>query len=242
MNKRILLSIVLLLLVRVASSQILIALVFGDKLNNERLEFGLNVGLNASTISNVEQASYMAGLNLGMTFVYKINDRFHLNPALYFSYPLGAKGMTVYETPDSNLNELLREARLKRELSYFSLPITIRYRVFGKTFLEFGPQISLNTNAQDIFEVSMFNDDEVVYTRDLKDEYKRFDFGLTCGITQKLREQSGVHLTFRYYYGLLDISKNDDFPDQHSSSFYFSAGIPIGGNKKSKTNDTVITD
>ncbi len=241
MKKRILLSIILLLVVRIASSQILIALVFGEKLNNERLEFGLNVGLNYSIVSNVGESHYMPGLNLGMTFVYKINDKFHLNPALYFSYPLGAKGMTVYETPDSSLNDVLKEASVKRELSYFSLPITLRYRIFGKTFIEFGPQISLRTKAQDIFEVTMFNDDEVVYTRNVMDDYKRFDFGLTCGVTQKLRENSGVSLTLRYYYGLLDVSKNNEHPDQYNSSFYFSAAIPIGGNKKS-TEEAVISD
>ena len=37
-------------------SQVLIALLFGDKLNTDKLDFGLTAGLNLSTISNLADA------------------------------------------------------------------------------------------------------------------------------------------------------------------------------------------
>lgn len=235
MNKLILnqlaLTWLLIIIVKISSGQILIALVFGDKLNNDKLEFGMNVGINTSSISNVDYSQHQIGLNLGLNFVYKINDKFNLNPALYFSYPLGAKKVALYETPDSNLNELLKDATLERKLSYFSLPVTIGYRLFGLTYIDVGPQFGLNSSAKDIFEVTMFENDEVIYTQDVKKNYKWLDAGLTIGITQKLKEKNGISLKLRYYYGLVDISKNPEEPNQHNSSFYFSAAIPIGGTK-----------
>lgn len=223
-----------LLLAHTASSQILIALIFGDKLNSEKLEFGLNVGVNYSDIQNVTHTSNQRGLNIGMTFNYKFSKNFHLNPALYFAYPMGARGLDIYETSDSSLSHIIEDATLDRQLSYFSLPITLRYRLFGKTFIEAGPQVSLLSKGQDIFTLDIEDQGELTYKVNLREQYNLFDFGITGGITHKLREQNGVSLTFRYYYGLIDISKNASQPNQVNSAFYFSCGIPIGGNAKGK--------
>ncbi len=219
-----------------ASSQILIALIFGDKLNSEKLEFGLNIGANYGDIQNVAHTSNQRGLNLGMTFNYKFSKNFHLNPALYFAYPMGARGLEIYQTPDSNLNHLIEKATLNRQLSYFSLPVTLRYRLFGKTFVEVGPQVSLLNKGEDIFKIDIEDGGELTYKVNLRDKYTLFDFGVTGGITHKLRERNGVSLTFRYYYGLIDISKDPNAPNQRNSAFYFSCGIPIGGNAKGEND------
>lgn len=51
-----------------AQSQVLISLLFGDKLNSPFLEFGLDGGLNFSTISNMETSGTEVGFNLGFYF------------------------------------------------------------------------------------------------------------------------------------------------------------------------------
>ena len=217
-------------IVHAASSQILIALLFGDKLNGERLEFGLNVGANLTTLSNVNADSYSGGFNIGINFVFKINDRFHLNPALFFSYPMGANLLPLYDTPDDDLDNVLNEGNLHRKLSYFSLPITMRYRLFGLTFIEAGPQISLKQNAVDVFSVIIKDRDEVIYSQNIRKDYKLFDFGVTAGFTQKLRKQGGVSISLKYYLGLIDISTNAT--NQKNSALYATVAIPIGGNPK----------
>jgi hypothetical protein len=80
------------LLAKAASAQILIALVLGDKINNENLEFGLTVGVYRASIINLEPSYAGFGLNMGLSFFYKFNERWHLNPMLYYSFPMGAKG------------------------------------------------------------------------------------------------------------------------------------------------------
>ena len=51
-----------------AQSQILITLLFGDKLNSDRMEFGLEGGLNFSNISGFENDAYLSKFNLGFYF------------------------------------------------------------------------------------------------------------------------------------------------------------------------------
>ena len=57
-----------------ANSQVLIALIFGDKLNSPSLEFGLTAGLSLSTINNIPEAKYRSALNLGLYFDVRIKD------------------------------------------------------------------------------------------------------------------------------------------------------------------------
>ena len=51
-----------------SQSQILISLLFGDKLNSPGVEFGLEGGLNYSTISGFESNSYLGNFYLGFYF------------------------------------------------------------------------------------------------------------------------------------------------------------------------------
>lgn len=234
MKKILILGILVLLIAPTLKSQILIALVFGDKLNNEKLEFGLNVGLNSSTISNADANKYHNGLNLGLNFIYKFSENWHVNPSLYFSYPMGARDLPIYEISDTNLNKVLERGIMERELSYFSLPVTLRYKMFGLTYFDFGPQFSLNTNAEDIFSISIDDEGSLKHSENVRKDHKLFDVGITAGFTQKLRSENGVSLKLRYYYGLLDVTKSDT--KQYNSVIYFSVGVPIGGNSKSKNN------
>jgi len=57
----------LLLLGLNVQSQVLISLLFGDKLNSDGLEFGLEGGLNFSKISGLEANKSLRALNLGLS-------------------------------------------------------------------------------------------------------------------------------------------------------------------------------
>ena len=59
---------VLLMLGQLAHGQVLISLLFGDKLNSPTLKFGLDGGVNFSTLSNVSPSKYHTGFNLGFYF------------------------------------------------------------------------------------------------------------------------------------------------------------------------------
>src|SRR3954466_8859109 len=61
-----------------AHSQVIIALLFGDKLNSDKLEFGLAGGLNLSHISNISDTKNRSGFNLGLFLNIKLDDNFFL--------------------------------------------------------------------------------------------------------------------------------------------------------------------
>jgi len=241
--KKILIIIISIFIYNTASSQVLIALIFGDELNGERLEFGLNVGENFSTLSGVPDVTYRHGFNIGLNFIYKINNRLHLNPALFFTYPMGAKKIPIYDTPDTNLNKVLTNAEIDRKLTYFNLPVTLRYRLFGLTFIEAGASLSLSTKMSDTFSADIENKNKyerehsLDYTQNIRSEYKYFDGGVVFGVTQYLRESRGVTISVKYYQGLMNISKDDKYSNQKNRVFSVIVGIPIGGAKKKKETE-----
>ena len=66
--KKYLLFLFLLLAGSQAHSQVLISLIFGDKLNSDWLEFGLEGGWNFSKFTGLETGSYLNDWNLGFYF------------------------------------------------------------------------------------------------------------------------------------------------------------------------------
>jgi len=225
--KKALLILLFILLVNTLSAQVLIALFFGDKLTNDRLEFGLNVGLNRSSIVNLDARGPNTGLNIGMSFLYKFNERWHLNPMLYYAFPMGSKGIAVYDTPNEDLNAVLETATVKRIMAGFSLPITVRHRLFNLTYVELGPQFSLLTKVEDVFSVSLFEEDDLSYTANVSDQYKKIDVGLTVGIAQRLKQTNGITITVRYFNSLMNISKEAGSTKQYHSVIHFGVIIPF---------------
>ena len=51
-----------------AKSQVLLSLIFGDKLNSDVLEFGLEGGTHFSNISNIEKDKALTVFSLGFYF------------------------------------------------------------------------------------------------------------------------------------------------------------------------------
>ena len=74
-----------------SNSQVLISILFGDKLNSGKVEFGLQGGLNWSTIKNLEGAKSLTGFNLGFYFDIKLkNPSWMINTGVIVKSPMGA--------------------------------------------------------------------------------------------------------------------------------------------------------
>jgi hypothetical protein len=74
MKKNILIISLLILSFNV-QSQVLITLLLGDKLNSPNLEFGLEGGVNWTTISGLETNSFARKWNLGFYFDIRIKNQ-----------------------------------------------------------------------------------------------------------------------------------------------------------------------
>ena len=57
-----------------ANSQVVISLLFGDKLNSESVKFGLDGGINYSNLSNANSSDNQSGFNLGFYFDIQLKE------------------------------------------------------------------------------------------------------------------------------------------------------------------------
>ncbi len=207
-------------------SQVLIALLFGDKLNSGNLEFGLTGGLNASNIQGYQGTNYKTGLALGLYFNIRINDRWFIHPEANPKFPTGVDRLPFYSLEDQVLDSLFMQANITRKVKNIAVPILVRYRIGKSFFAEAGPQIGLRTKAKDEFEAG-----DLSYENDITDQITRFDVGLALGLNQRLsKRKNSMSVGIRYYVGLTDIDKLNE-GTQRNGVFQALVSIPVGAGK-----------
>jgi len=216
-----------------ADGQVIIALLFGDKLNSDKLEFGLAGGLNQSYISNFNHTKTKSGFNFGLYFNIKLGDSWFIRAEAAPKFPTGASKLKPYSLNDSNLDSLLQNGDVTRKIKNIALPILMRYRIKNLLFAEVGPQIDLRTKAKDVFESG-----NLTYKNKIEDNITRFDFGFAFGLTQKLNKNIGsMAFGIRYYMGITDIDKLTQ-GSQKNGVIQILANIPVGaGKQKQKGKD-----
>lgn len=217
-----------LLLTGTSKSQILIAMVFGDQLNTPKLEFGLNVGANLSSLSGLDEAKYNPDVVVGTYFMWKFHDRFQLQPELFFRYTGGARKLYPYPLENEVLDPLLRQSRVERTAIYFSLPVNLKYRIWKELRISVAPQASLLASAKDQFIRTGDEENELVYSLNSTSKLKKFDFGFSGGLSYKLKNGKGINLELRYYYGVLNTINDSGMPSSGNRIISMLVGIPIG--------------
>lgn len=217
------------------SSQVLISLLFGDKLNSPHLEFGLEGGINFSNISNLENSVSNTGFNLGFYFDIKSkkNPAWMLNTGVIVKSPMGAKGIAVYELSNEDLNKTFAGGSVEREIRYFNVPILIKYQFDNNIYIKGGPMLGLLSKAFDKFVKEIDNQD-VTYKNNIRDQIHVIDAGLAFGLGYHLNKGNGMNIGLQYYLGLVPVMKGDQNPDEFNRSFYIVAAIPIGKGKAAK--------
>ena len=209
-------------------AQVLIALVFGDKLNTDKLEFGLVVSPSFTKITNIE-CNYKDGLNLSLYFNVKINDRFFIHPEALAKATFGAEDIFPYSTGNDTLDKQFEGGAILRKIKAFGLMVNAQYRITDKIYIELGPQVNWMLKSKDIYEAK-YNGNELTYTVPISDKVTTFEVGLTGGLGYRLRKEKGVSLMIRYFSGFTDIWKALDGTQSNTARTY-NIGIPVGGNK-----------
>ncbi|MCP2025556.1 hypothetical protein L1276_000696 [Flavobacterium sp. HSC-32F16] len=222
---------VTLLCMNQAKSQVLISLIFGDKLNSPFLEFGLEGGINLTDISGLDSEGVNPGFNLGFYFDIrsKQNPSWMINTGVIVKSPMGARHIPVYSLDDVNLDNTFEGGRVNREIRYFNVPILIKYQFKNRIYFKTGPQLGLLASAFDEFK-NKVNDNDVVYKKKIRDEIRVIDAGIALGAGYHMNVGNGLNITVQYYYGLVPVMKGDG-PNVYNRSLYLTAGIPIGKGK-----------
>jgi hypothetical protein len=226
------------------NSQVIISLLFGDKLNTPKIEFGLEGGANFSTISNLDQADTRTDFNLGFYFDFMLkNPSWAVNTGVIVISTLGAKGLPVYSLNDEQLDNAFAGGNVSRQINYFHVPIMMKYKFDNNIYVKAGTQLGLLSKAYDEFK-NEYNGEDLEYSNKIRDQIHVIDAGLAIGAGYRLMGGNGMNIGLNYYYGLVPVMKGDG-PNQFHRSLYLTVGIPIGKAKaaeKKATNEKQSTE
>ncbi|MGL1889859.1 MAG: PorT family protein [Reichenbachiella sp.] len=217
----------------VSNGQILISLLLGDKLNSDKLEFGLIGGVSLSDMSNVEEAKMLPQLHLGFYFDFLMKNNFSFTPAVLVVNTMGVQSLPTYAIGNEEIDAAFEGGNITRELSYFQVPLMMKYKMKNRISFAAGPQVALLHDAVDEFNQTINNKNDAVYTHVVKDEYTKLDAGVIGGVAYSFKEGKAMSTGVKYYQGLVDVTKNDDV-DVKNSAWFFYVTIPIGVSKKEK--------
>lgn len=234
LKKSIFLLAILLFSFQLAQSQVLISLLFGDKLNSEKIKFGLEGGVNFSDVTNLEGASVQSFFNIGFYFDFMIKDdpNWFLHTGVLVKSTMGAK-LEPYSLDDENLDALFATGEVTRKLQYWNVPFLARYKFNNGFFIEAGPMFGLLYKGTDIF-TNDFDGEELSYKNNIRKEHTRFDIGVEGGMGyQTAKFMNGMNFGARYYYGLLNSSTTPDAA-QKNTAIYGFVGLPIGAGEKAQ--------
>lgn len=220
---------------QIAESQVLMSLIFGDKLNSPNIEFGLEGGANFSTITNQTGADYRTDFNLGFYFDFNLkNPSWIFNTGVIVKSTMGADELPVYSLNNAELDAAFAEGSVSRKINYFNVPLMIKYKFDSNIYVKAGTQLGLLSTANDVFSKG-YNGEDLEYKNNIRDKIHVIDAGLVFGLGYRLKTgKYGMNLGLQYYHGLVPLLKGDDSPTQFNRSLYVTAGLPIGKAKAAK--------
>ena len=229
--KKYLLIVILVVAGMAAQSQVLITLLLGDKLNSEGLEFGLESGLNWTSISGLDTKNYARKWNLGFYFDIRIKNQWSLYTGVLVKSNFGVDNLTDNDlislgaTNYNNLDTIPLTGDYSQKISSFMVPALIRYKFKNHMYVELGPQFSLMYKSWVEFESDIEGRDAIIKEYN-KDKINKIDVGLMVGAGYKLFQGTGWTIGAKYYYGFVDVFK--DVSGTKNSSIYLKLNIPIG--------------
>jgi len=234
MKKSIIVALFVLFLVNVANSQVLLALLFGDKLVSENFELGVRLAGNLSSLTNTVDSQMELGLALGLYGTIKMNDKFALQPEVFFRCSMGAKGISPVLLGDPNLDPLITEAKVTTQLTYVSIPVLAKYSFREEISFGIGPQFGILTGAKNKYVSEVFEEDDLVFRDDVKSQFQSFDFGFVFNLEYSHQGQRGVNVNLRYYLGLTDTIKNNPGAAVRNSVIQVAVGVAMGKKEKNE--------
>lgn len=178
------------------------------------------------------------GFNFGGFIEYKINDRLSIQPELLISIQgnkleLISEYYNIEYYDDMYNYEYNKETFSQRpKLYYLNIPVLLKYKVFEKVNLDFGPQFGILLSAKSKWIYDDFNYpseyESIIVDLLRRGEYtflgesvivkkgmKRFDLGLHIGMSYELNEK--LFIQFRYIHGVSTIDEYSTIGDDYKS-------------------------
>ncbi len=220
-----------------AQSQILITLLLGDKLNSEGLEFGLEGGVNWTSISGLETVNFARKWNLGFYFDIRLKNQWFLYTGVLVKSNMGVDKLSENDLKfleastynDSTGTPL--EGDYSQKMNYFLVPALIKYKFKNNLYVEAGPQFGLMYKSWVEFESDIDGKDAIIREYN-KEKINKLDVGIVAGFGYTLFKGTGWTFGAKYYYGFVNVYKGT--PGTKNSSFFLKVNIPIGAGENAK--------
>lgn len=228
-----LITLALLLAAQFASSQVLISLLFGEKLNSDAIEFGLEGGFAFSDLGALEANNRLSSFNLGFYFDIELKDAWRLYTGVLVKSKLGVENLSE---PDLFLLGVTPEEQggsYSQHINNFLVPALIKYRFPNRIYAEAGPQFGLLYKSWVQFD-SDIDGTETRIRIENKDVLNTFEVGGVIGAGYRLRPgPAGLTLGIKYYQGFTNAIKG--LSGSRNNAIFLKCNIPIGTAKKNKT-------
>ncbi len=208
------------------NSQVLIALLLGDKLNTGRIQFGLEAGWSFSTITGLESNNFENNWDLGFYFDIKMKNQWYLDTGVLVKSTLGNDELTSKDLEFIGFEgDYDPNGTYSQRSGYFLVPVLIKYLFKNHVYVEAGPQFGLLTKGWIEYN---YIDDE--YRGTIKkyntDMMNRLDAGIVAGAGFRLLKGLGWTVGAKYYYGFVNVYK--DKPGTKNSAIFLKLNIPMG--------------
>jgi len=220
-----------LLLNSFANAQALLIILFGDQLSTETFQMGINAAVSASTIGGLDNINYRISWAFGAFGEVKLSDEWYLHFNLTIKTPAGAKNVEAFEDFVPGIDTLTYDVTITRSLNYITLPVFLKYKM-GPVKLGVGAQLGYLSSASDVYEGYTFLGDDLTMDRNIREKLNHWDAGVTGIIDYFFAPEMNMRslrLSLTYYYGFMDILKDNAGDSWNNSVFLLSLGIPIGG-------------
>ena len=232
--KKHILSAIVILFGFTMQSQILLTVLFGDKLNSDGLEFGLEGGFNFSDISELEANERLSSFNLGFYFDFRLKNQWNIYTGVLVKAKLGDDRLSTNDLNFLGITPYETEGTYSQKINYFIVPALLKYNFPNRMYLELGPQFGLMYKSW--VEFNSDTDSREIKIKDFnKDNLNRLDAGVTIGTGYKLLPETGITIGLKYYYGLTNVYKGID--GTNNNSIFLKVNVPIGANKKKEPLD-----
>ena len=206
-------------------SQVLIALLLGDKLNTGNIEFGLDGGLNYASISEMDSNGWNRNFNLGFYFDFRLKNNWFFNTGVLVKSTLGVDELTDEDLEFLGATVYDQDGKYNQKIDYFLVPALMKYKFDNHIHLEGGLQFGLAHGAYIQFD-SDIDGNSARIRENNKDMIHTFDMGAAAGAGYRLLKGLGWTIGVRYYHGFLNVYK--DLPGSRNQALFLKLNVPMG--------------
>jgi hypothetical protein len=224
-----------------AKGQALIALLFGDKIQSDKVQLGLILGAQGSAILDAKTVAFRPNISLafGAYVDVKIDkkNKWILQNYILFKAPKGASGLCAKCQSFAAVAPIVVDNydMIKRKLTYLQLTPVMRYCFIPTLNLGIGPYVGFLMFANDTYSNKGDRGKET-YKIKVNKNIATVDFGLAFDLQCRLLKGKGMQINLRYEQGLINTYRSVTGMKGLNMAFQVGVGIPMLSKSQKEEN------